>query len=139
MKIDFDPVKDAVDVRVHDISLAASAELLDVSPWSGSTAGFDYGEIRYVAIGEIKSLEFACVYAMRDEIYRANRRSDVSTIKQRATNQQAVETSQVHQPDWKALAVVSDAEIAAQVGANPPCCARHVRLADGACDADRAD
>lgn len=40
--------------------------------WSDSR--FDYGEIRYVAIGEIKSLEFACVYAMRDEIYRANRK-----------------------------------------------------------------
>ena len=70
MKIDFDPVKDAINIRAHGISLAASEELLEGFTVEWIDSRFDYGETRIIAIGEINGLEFVCVYTMREELPR---------------------------------------------------------------------
>ena len=63
MRIEFDPAKDAANIAVHGISLAAAEQLLD---------GFvvDYGEVRIIAIGEIDGRMFTCVYTRRGDAYR---------------------------------------------------------------------
>jgi uncharacterized DUF497 family protein len=70
MQIDFDPVKDAINVRAHGISLLASQELLNgfTVEWIDNRS--DYGETRIIAIGEINGFEFVCVYTMRGEFHR---------------------------------------------------------------------
>jgi uncharacterized protein len=70
MEIDFDPAKDAIDIHIHGISLAASRELLEGFAVEWIDNRFDCGETRIVTIGEVAGLEFVCVCPMRDEVYR---------------------------------------------------------------------
>jgi uncharacterized protein len=70
VKIDFDQVKNATNIRAHGISLMASEELLAGFTVEWIDDRFDYGETRIIAIGEINGLEFVCVYTIRNEVHR---------------------------------------------------------------------
>ena len=68
--IEFDPVKDAINIAVHGISLARATELLAGFTQEWIDIRRDYGEIRTIAIGEIGGIEYVCVYARRGEAFR---------------------------------------------------------------------
>lgn len=70
MVIEFDPEKDARNVVLRGISLAAAERLLEGFTVEWADWRRDYGEIRTIAIGEIEGLEYVCVYTRRGEHYR---------------------------------------------------------------------
>ena len=68
--IEFDPDKDARNIAVHGISLAAAEPLLARFTVERIDERRAYGETRIIAIGEIGGVEFTCVYTRRGEAYR---------------------------------------------------------------------
>ncbi|MBV9587498.1 MAG: BrnT family toxin [Alphaproteobacteria bacterium] len=70
LKIDFDPDKDATNLRVHGVSLTEADALFRGFTVQQEDDRFDYGETRFIAIGEIAGVEFTCVYTLRGEAYR---------------------------------------------------------------------
>ena len=68
--IEFDPDKDARNIELRGISLAAAAMLLAGFTLEWTDQRRDYGETRTIAIGEIDGLEYVCVYTRRGERYR---------------------------------------------------------------------
>jgi len=68
--IEFDPDKDARNIAVHGISLAAAQTLLAGFTVERIDERRAYGETRIIAIGEIGGVEFTCVYTRRGEAYR---------------------------------------------------------------------
>jgi uncharacterized DUF497 family protein len=69
-KIEFDPAKDAINVRVHGVSLAQAEALLQGFIFGWQDKRRDYGEARMIAIGEIGAREFVCVYTLRGDVIR---------------------------------------------------------------------
>jgi uncharacterized DUF497 family protein len=63
--IEFDPDKDARNIAVHGISLAAAETLLAGFTVEWTDERRDYGEARIIAIGEISGRAFLCVYTRR--------------------------------------------------------------------------
>jgi len=70
LKIEFDPAKDASNMRLRGISLARAETLLQGFVVDKVDDRRDYGETRVVAVGEIDGREFVCVYTHRGETYR---------------------------------------------------------------------
>jgi uncharacterized DUF497 family protein len=70
LQIEFDPAKDAVNIRVHGVSLTQAETLLQGFTVQRRDERFDYGEIRIIAIGDLGGLEFVCVYTLRGEAIR---------------------------------------------------------------------
>ena len=68
--IEFDPAKDARNIRMRGISLAEAETLLQGFVVDRIDDRRDYGETRIAAIGEIDGREFVCVYTRRGETYR---------------------------------------------------------------------
>jgi uncharacterized DUF497 family protein len=80
VEIEFDPAKNATNLRVHGISLARAEALLQGFIFGWEDKRRHYGETRVIAIGEIEAREFVCVYTLRGEtrrvisLRRANRK-----------------------------------------------------------------
>jgi uncharacterized DUF497 family protein len=78
--IEFDPQKDARNIALRGISLAAAETLLTGFTVEWTDQRRDYGETRIIAIGEIGGLEHVCVYTRRGaavrpiSLRRANRK-----------------------------------------------------------------
>ena len=70
MLIEFDPDKDARNIALHDISLAEAETLLAGFTVERMDERRDYGETRIIALGEIRGLEYVCIYTRRGEHYR---------------------------------------------------------------------
>ena len=70
LQIEFDPAKDAHNLRLRGISLARAETLLQGFVVDKVDDRRDYGETRVVAVGEIDGREFVCVYTHRGETYR---------------------------------------------------------------------
>jgi uncharacterized DUF497 family protein len=68
--IEFDPQKDARNITLRGISLAAAEALLSGFTVEWTDERRDYGEARIIAIGEIGGLEHICVYTRRGEAVR---------------------------------------------------------------------
>ena len=68
--IEFDPDKDARNIAVHGISLAAAETLLASFTVERIDERRAYRETRIIAIGEIGGVEFTCIYTRRGEAYR---------------------------------------------------------------------
>ena len=69
MKIEFDPAKDAINEREHDVSLAVGRIVLQNRV--GERAAADaYGEPRRIAYGLVEGRLFVCVYTMRGDVHR---------------------------------------------------------------------
>jgi uncharacterized DUF497 family protein len=60
VKIEFDPVKDEINRAKHGISLEAATDFDWDTAFEREDDRFDYGEVRFVAIGLIG----ACLYVM---------------------------------------------------------------------------
>jgi uncharacterized protein len=71
LPVEFDPAKNARNLRMRGISLAGAETLLQgfVVGWEDKRR--DYGETRMIAIGEIEGREFVCVYTRRGDAIRA--------------------------------------------------------------------
>jgi uncharacterized DUF497 family protein len=70
MAIEFDPAKDARNIALRGISLAAAESLLAGLTVERIDERRDYGETRIIAIGEINGREFVCVDTRRGENQR---------------------------------------------------------------------
>jgi uncharacterized protein len=70
LQIEFDPDKDARNIRLRGISLARAETLLQGFVVDRVDERREYGETRIIAIGEIDGREFVCVYTQRSETYR---------------------------------------------------------------------
>ena len=70
LQIEFDPAKDATNLRAHGVSLVRAETLLQGFLVQQEDVRSDYGETRIIAIGEIAGVEFTCVYTLRGESYR---------------------------------------------------------------------
>jgi uncharacterized DUF497 family protein len=68
--IEFDPDKDARNLRLRGISLARAETLLQGFVVDRVDDRRDYGETRIVVIGEIAGVEFTCVYTRRGDAIR---------------------------------------------------------------------
>jgi hypothetical protein len=55
VKIEFDPAKDAINRAKHGISLQAADDFDWETALEREDDRFDYGEVRFVAIGRIKA------------------------------------------------------------------------------------
>lgn len=69
MSITFDPVKDALNIEKHGISLARAQDL-DILSYALDDRT-DYGEVRIRAWGMIDGAYYCLVYTLRDATIRA--------------------------------------------------------------------
>ena len=63
MQIEFDPSKDEINRRKHGVSFQAASEFDWNSAFEREDDRFDYGEDRFVAIGQIGSQLYVMVFA----------------------------------------------------------------------------
>jgi uncharacterized DUF497 family protein len=70
MEFEFDPAKDASNLRKHGISLARAADLEWDACWERIDDRNDYGEVRYVGIVPLENRLFVAVYTERGNITR---------------------------------------------------------------------
>lgn len=69
MEIEFDPAKDAANLAKHGLSLADFSGF-DTHPAVLVDDRFDYGEIRYRALGRIDGVGHCLVYTITDTAMR---------------------------------------------------------------------
>jgi uncharacterized DUF497 family protein len=63
MKIEFDRAKDAINRKKHGVSLKAAADFDWDTALEREDDRFDYGEMRFVAIGLIEARLYVMVFA----------------------------------------------------------------------------
>ena len=73
MNIEFDPAKDEINRAKHGISLQAAADFDWDLAIEREDNRFDYGEVRFVAIGSIDSRLYVLIFAQgsQDDAIRA--------------------------------------------------------------------
>jgi uncharacterized protein len=67
----FDPDKDARNIAKHGISLARAEEVDMAAALIREDDRFDYGETRYIALGEIDDALYCLVFTFRGSKVRA--------------------------------------------------------------------
>ncbi len=70
MKIEFDDVKDAVNLAKHGVSLTLGAVVLASPIGEVVDDRWDYGEQRMNAFGLVQGRLFACTYTIRNDTRR---------------------------------------------------------------------
>lgn len=70
MKITFDPVKDAVNIAKHGVSMASASELDWESAQLWQDTRMEYGEVRIIALALIKTRLFYVVFTDRGDYRR---------------------------------------------------------------------
>jgi uncharacterized protein len=63
VRIEFDPAKDNINRAKHGVSLLATASFDWDTALEREDDRFDYGEVRFVAIGQIESRLYVIVFA----------------------------------------------------------------------------
>lgn len=83
MEIEFDPAKDEANIAKHGLSLADFAGF-DAEPITLVDDRFDYGEVRFRALGEIDGLPHVIVYSLPGETMRliSFRRAHAKEVRQ---------------------------------------------------------
>jgi len=71
VEIEFDPVKDQINLRKHGVSLAAAADMDLDSAIVIEDRRFDYGETRFVAYAPIDDRLHVLWFTMRGNVLRA--------------------------------------------------------------------
>lgn len=71
MEFEFDPAKDASNVKKHRMSLAAGADRDLDKALVLADLRFDYGEARYTAIGPVDDRLCVMCFTMREAVLRA--------------------------------------------------------------------
>lgn len=62
----FDPLKEAKNIATHGISLSRAAEINMEAAVILEDDRFDYGEIRYLAFGDIEGKIYCLVFTVRN-------------------------------------------------------------------------
>jgi hypothetical protein len=70
MQIEFDPVKDRLNREKHGVGLNAASEIFATPSVQWISLRERHGEVRYIAVGLLNGLEFACVFAARGQVAR---------------------------------------------------------------------
>ena len=68
MEIEFDPAKDAANIRRRGIPLAFGEIVLANLEGEIEDTRRDYGEVRVKAFGQVAGVWFECVYTMRGRV-----------------------------------------------------------------------
>jgi uncharacterized protein len=71
VKLEFDPVKDQINLRKHGVSLAAAAEIDLDGAVVIEDRRFDYGEARFIAYAPISGRLHVLWFTMRGDVLRA--------------------------------------------------------------------
>ena len=71
MKIEFDPIKDQINLQKHGVSLAAAADMDLDSAIVIEDRRFNYGETRFVAYAPIGARLHVLWFTMRGPVLRA--------------------------------------------------------------------
>ena len=69
MDVEFDSFKNEANIARHGIALSDFKEF-DAEPSVFEDNRFDYGEIRYIAVGRIGGLGYSLVFTMRGKTMR---------------------------------------------------------------------
>jgi uncharacterized protein len=70
MEIEFDPVKDQINLEKHGIGLDAALAIFATPSVQWPSLRQRQGEIRHIAVGLIDGAEFTCVFTMRGLVAR---------------------------------------------------------------------
>jgi uncharacterized protein len=71
MEIEFDPAKDAANLKTHKVSLrVGKAVLEDPRRIDEVDDRFDYGEERTITLGMVKGMVFVAVWTQRGGVFR---------------------------------------------------------------------
>lgn len=70
MEIEFDPVKDAINIAKHGVSLADSAALDLLSAATEIDTRYPYAETRFRAFGRIDGEGFCLAFTVRGTVVR---------------------------------------------------------------------
>ncbi len=70
MDYEFDPAKDAKNIKERGLSLALAPELFDDVLEIVADDRKDYGEARHIAYGRIMGRLFVCVFTDRNDVRR---------------------------------------------------------------------
>jgi hypothetical protein len=70
VEIEFDPEKDAGNLRRHGFPFAFGAVVLAHRIGEVEDERRDYGEVRFEAFGLVEGVLFVCTYTMRGEVFR---------------------------------------------------------------------
>jgi uncharacterized DUF497 family protein len=70
MEIEFDPVKDRINLEKHGVGLDAASLIFATPPAQWISPRLGHGEVRYIAVGLLDGVEFTCVFALRDDVAR---------------------------------------------------------------------
>lgn len=70
MEIEFDPAKDGINRAKHGVGLGAATLIFETPSVQWMSLRGQHGEVRYVAVGLIDGVEFACIFTMRGEAAR---------------------------------------------------------------------
>jgi len=70
MEIEFDPVKDQINLEKHGIGLDAALAIFATPSVEWPSLHQRAGEIRYIAVGLLDGVEFTCVFTMRGPVAR---------------------------------------------------------------------
>jgi uncharacterized DUF497 family protein len=71
VEIEFDPVKDQINLRKHGVSLTAAAEIDLDGAVVIEDRRFDYGEARFIAYAPIDGRLHVLWFTMRGDVLRA--------------------------------------------------------------------
>jgi uncharacterized protein len=70
MEIEFDPVKDRVNLEKHGIGLDAALSIFAAPAVQWPSLHQRDGESRYIAVGLVEGAEFMCIFTMRGPVAR---------------------------------------------------------------------
>jgi len=66
MKIEFDPVKDRINLEKHGVGLDTASLIFATPPAQWISPRLGHGEVRYIAVGLLDRVEFhLCIYPAR--------------------------------------------------------------------------
>lgn len=68
VEIDFDPAKDAENIRRRGIPLLFAAEVFANAAGEVEDTRRDYGEVRVKAFGRVEGVLFSCTYTVRGPV-----------------------------------------------------------------------
>jgi uncharacterized DUF497 family protein len=70
MEIEFDPVKNEINLEKHGIGLDAALPIFATPSVEWPSLDKRHGESRYIAVGLIDGAEFTCIFTVRGPIAR---------------------------------------------------------------------
>jgi uncharacterized DUF497 family protein len=70
MDIEFDPVKDRINLEKHGIGLDAASVIFSTPSVQWPSLRRQHGESRYMAVGLVEGAEFTCIFTMRGPVAR---------------------------------------------------------------------